>query len=273
MLEKSADDQVQFQGTTLEGCLDGVHNQAAATRTGSFEATKAEAIGLCLNGLEDRFGNFLIDQTSGYEPSSNRTTDVVRDMLVFNVDRFGNFLIDQTSGYEPSSNRTTDVVRDMLVFNVDAWPTSPKDLVVFANEQIERLSHWFEPVLENADARSTPVFGARTMEACGRPCKQNKKMPYHQDFQNVFHLDEILLVLPISAAQWERAISAQNRVKSSMRVNIGSPTLEDLIHIAAEGSTVADFDPVQTVDKWFTRNKEAGERRRRPAFKRSSFLK
>ena len=44
------------------------------------------------------------------------------------------------------------------------------------------------------------------------------KMPYRQDFQNVLHLVEILLVLPISAAQCERAISAQNRIKSSMRV-------------------------------------------------------
>ena len=99
------------------------------------------------------------------------------------------------------------------------------------------------------------------------------KMPYRQDFQNVLHLVEILLVLPISAAQCKRAISAQNRIKSSMRVNLGSATLEDLIRIAAEGPTVAGFDPAQTVDKWFTRNKEAGERQRRPAFKRSSFLK
>lgn len=101
MLEKSADDQVHFQGTMLEGCLDGVHKRAAATRTGSFKATKAEAIGLCLNGLEDRFSNLLIAQTSGDKPSSNSTTDVVRGMLVFNV---------------------------------DAWPTNPQDLVVFSNQ-------------------------------------------------------------------------------------------------------------------------------------------
>ena len=51
MLEKSADGQFQFQGTTLEGCLDGVHKRAAATCTGSFAATKGEAIGLSLNGF------------------------------------------------------------------------------------------------------------------------------------------------------------------------------------------------------------------------------
>lgn len=42
------------------------------------------------------------------------------------------------------------------------------------------------------------------------------KMPYRQDLQNVLHLVKILLVLPISAAQCERAISTENRIKSSM---------------------------------------------------------
>ena len=124
MLEKSADGQVQFQGTTLEGCLDCVHKRAAATRIGSFAATKAEAIGLCLNGLEDRFGNLLINQTSGDDPSCNSTTDVVRDMLVFNV---------------------------------YAWPTNLQHLVVFGNEQIERLGHWFEPLLADSGCQVDAV--------------------------------------------------------------------------------------------------------------------
>lgn len=96
------------------------------------------------------------------------------------------------------------------------------------------------------------------------------KMPYRKDFENVLHLVQVLLVPPISAAHCERAISAQNRIKSNTRVNLGSSTLEDLIRIAAEGPTVADFDPKQAVDKWFTRNRQAGERERRPTFQRSS---
>jgi len=42
------------------------------------------------------------------------------------------------------------------------------------------------------------------------------KMPYRQDFQNVLHLVEILLVLPISAVQCKRAIPTENWIKSSM---------------------------------------------------------
>lgn len=84
---------------------------------------------------------------------------------------------------------------------------------------------------------------------------------------------KILLVLPISAAQCERAVSAQNRIKSNLRVNLGSSTLEDLIRVSAEGPPVSEYDPMPTVDKWFTRNREAGERQRRPMFQRLSKLK
>ena len=53
----------------------------------------------------------------------------------------------------------------------------------------------------------------------------------------------------------------------------GSSTLEDLIRVSAEGPPVSEYDPMPTVDKWFTRNREAGERQRRPMFQRLSKLK
>lgn len=90
------------------------------------------------------------------------------------------------------------------------------------------------------------------------------KMQYKNYFVDVLHLVEIMLVMPISAAQCERAVSAQNRIKSSLRVALGSSTLEDLICIAAEGPSVLNFDPTPAVDKWLTRNKDVGERKRRP---------
>ena len=72
-----------------------------------------------------------------------------------------------------------------------------------------------------------------------------------------------MLVLPISAAQCERAVSAQNRVKSSLRVGLDSSTLQDLIRITAEGPLVLNFDTTSAVDKWLARDRDAGERQRR----------
>lgn len=82
-------------------------------------------IGLCLTGLEERFGS-LTNSAS----KSESTTKYV----------------------------TADVISDLLVFNVDAWPTSTKELVDFGNEKIERLVGWFQPLLQKAgcDVSSIP---------------------------------------------------------------------------------------------------------------------
>ena len=105
------------------------------------------------------------------------------------------------------------------------------------------------------------------MDTYGRPCSRKC---HKGKTENVLHLVEVLLVLPLSAAQCRWAISAQNKIKSRLRVNLATSKLEDLIRITAEGPPVADFDPTSAVAKWFTRNKEAGERQQRPTFHRSS---
>ena len=100
----------------------------------------------------------------------------------------------------------------MLVFNLDAWPTNPQDLVIFGNEHIERLTHWFEPALANAGCQVDKIpdewlsikvqintsFRDKDYGSVWQTLLTKK--PYRQDFQNVLHLVEILLALPISAA-------------------------------------------------------------------------
>ena len=54
------------------------------------------------------------------------------------------------------------------------------------------------------------------------------KAPYKDNFKDVLKLVEIVLVLPISAAQCERAVSAQNRIKDSVRSSLSTSMLEDL---------------------------------------------
>ena len=240
-------DELRFQGITLRGSLNGKPKRGDV-RTGSFQSRVNEAIGLCLTGLEERFGS-LINSASNSESTT----------------KYG----------------TADVINDLLVFNVDAWPKSTKELVDFGNEKIECLVHWFQPLLQKAgcDVSSIPEewFSSVLVDTSFRDKDYASlwetlliKTPYKDDFENVLHLVEILLVKPISAVQCERAISAQNRIKSSVRVNLAVSTLEDLIRISAEGPPAAEFDPTPSVNKWLARNRDAGERLRRPHFQRSS---
>ena len=190
--ESEVADEVEFQRHTLCGSLDGTLVSAPAAS--SHQKKKPSN---CLTGLTERFGNLL---------SSEADTS------------------------KPSSYGVTEVVNDLLVFNVDAWPNNVKDLVAFGNYKIERLTNWFRPVLEKAgcDVALIPEewlslkvqvnsgFWDKDYESLWQTMLT--KMPYKQDYQNLLHLVEILLVLPISAAQCERAISAQNRIKSNLRV-------------------------------------------------------
>ncbi|KAM9561291.1 uncharacterized protein ACWYII_022829 [Salvelinus alpinus] len=43
------------------------------------------------------------------------------------------------------------------------------------------------------------------------------KDPYRHDYKNILELVQLMLVLPISAAQCERGFSVQNRIKNSSR--------------------------------------------------------
>lgn len=78
---------------------------------------------------------------------------------------------------------------------------------------------------------------------------------------------EIVLVLPISAAQCERTVSAQNRIKHSVHATLATSVLEDLIRLSSEGPPVTHFDAAPCVDRWFVRDKASGEHARRPLFK------
>ena len=81
-------------------------------------------------------------------------------------------------------------------------------------------------------------------------------------FQNLLHLAEIMLVIPISSAQCERGFSSQKRIKSDARSSLSVSTTEDLIRISMEGPELQSFQPTAAVSKWMN----CGQAARRPCF-------
>lgn len=235
-----------FQGVVLRGSLEGKAKRGGIM-TGSLQAEIQTAVHLCIKGLSERF-EILLHATEP-QPSS------------------------KTPNYGPKQ-----VVRDLLIFNVDAWPTRSSELMEYGSEELKRLSNWFEVVLEKAGCNTQNINDQwvslkiqvnsqfRKLDYANLWQTLLTKVPYKEDFKDVLHLVEILLVLPISAAQCERAVSSQNRIKSSTRASLSPSALEDLICLSSEGPPVADFDPVPAVDRWFARDKSKGERPRRPHF-------
>ena len=89
------------------------------------------------------------------------------------------------------------------------------------------------------------------------------KEPYSADFRDFLHLIELMLVMPISAAQCERGFSAQGRIKRDVRSCLNVSTTEDLIRIGLEGPAVDQYDPTSAVHRWLNLSTRA----RRPTFR------
>ena len=123
---------------------------------------------------------------------------------------------------QPSVDRTPttvygpkEVVRDMLIFNVDVWPTRCSDLMDYRREEIQHLTNWFKVPLERSGCNVQNIHHQWVSLKISVNSQFHKmdyailwetlltKLPYKEDFADVLHLVEILLVLPISAAQCE----------------------------------------------------------------------
>ena len=83
--ESGVHDEVQFQGHPLQGSLDGTPKRGN-TQTDSFKSSMIEAIEICQIGLKERFDSMLCSVTNTQALACSITSEVVKDMLVFNVD-------------------------------------------------------------------------------------------------------------------------------------------------------------------------------------------
>lgn len=228
-----------FQGIILSGDASGL-TPVEINHTNGVGAQIKRATDLCLSGLKQRFDVML------------QTSDINKTALA------------------PCG--PTQAIKDFLVFNPDAWPSNQCDLIDFGQQPIERLVKWFQPLLESKGC-CIPAIAPQWVSLKILVSTQFKdksyqdlwaifltKAPYKEDLKDVLHLVEIMLVLPISAAQCERAISAQNRIKNDLRSCLGGQTLEELMRISLEGPSLAHFHPEPAVKARF----QASKRSRRP---------
>ena len=155
------------------------------------------------------------------------------------------------------------------------WPHDIDSLLDLGSDEVACLVTWSRPVLENGGCRVEAVPREWvSLKVMVRTQFQDMaysrlwttmltKEPYKFDHENVLHLVELLLVLPISSAQCQRAFSTRNRIKSAKRSCLETETTEDLIRISLEGPHVTEFVPSQAVELWFS----TAQRPRRPFFK------
>lgn len=154
------------------------------------------------------------------------------------------------------------VTRAFNIFHHDTWPKERQALLQSGYNELKPLTDWFQTVLATAGCEVEKIAAEwRSLKKTVRNSFSDKsylevyqllleKEPYKTDLANIRHLVEILLVLPISSLDCERAFSAQKRIKTSTRSCLKTSRLSDLILVSSEGPDLATFDPSSAIESW-----------------------
>ena len=82
-----------------------------------------------------------------------------------------------------------------------------------------------------------------------------------KDYQNILKIIHLTSLYPLSNASCERAFSTMKRIKSDWRCKLSPPTMDMLMRIDIEGPKLSDFNPRQTVNRWWI----GGQKQKRPS--------
>ncbi|WAR10581.1 ZN862-like protein [Mya arenaria] len=73
---------------------------------------------------------------------------------------------------------------------------------------------------------------------------------YFEEYPNMVKLLKCVAVLPMSSVKCERGFSTQNRIMSRLRTRLNSKTMDDLMKISEDGSSMELFDFGKALRKW-----------------------
>ena len=160
----------------------------------------------------------------------------------------------------------------LLVFDTSLWPDDRAELATYGEDKMHHLVQHFRPLLQrnnfNFEAVQEEWSGLKVC-ICNNFLDLNLKAlwkrvfnSYSNRFCNILMLVEILLILPLSTACYERGFSLMGKIKSDWRSCLSVDILDCLIRVTAEGPPVSDFDPLPALKIWWN----SGPRARRPNF-------
>ncbi len=83
--------------------------------------------------------------------------------------------------------------------------------------------------------------------------KVNKDM-VHMNVSNALSLMDLVLSLPPTSVENERAFSQLKLVKTDRRHRLSQHRLNSILQIRLNGPTISDFNPDPAIDKWLVSN-------------------
>ncbi|XP_052778454.1 zinc finger protein 862-like [Mya arenaria] len=162
------------------------------------------------------------------------------------------------------------VIQAARVFDCKDWPRDRQALALYGNAEITQLVAHFSHVLvrRGCDVAMIPQEWTSIKASLSRRFRNAAVLPTIQEVlhsagpDNIAHLIEVILTLPMSSAVCERGFSAVKRIKSDCRACLNTETLDNLLCVSLEGPSLERFNATRAAHLWWTR----GQRQRRPNF-------
>ena len=159
--------------------------------------------------------------------------------------------------------QTTCVFKHISILDVTTWPRN--DMLTFGDNIIVELKSEFHDLLEKNNCDMDNLLSEWDQLKCYMmPLISNWKSTYLQlwkeiltkqsissEFKNIFHIIEIMLILPFTNAKVERMFSRMNRTKTDWRNRLNRDSIDALLRIGEEGPSVKDFNPDQGIERWY----------------------
>ncbi|XP_032895126.1 PR domain-containing protein 11 isoform X1 [Amblyraja radiata] len=156
------------------------------------------------------------------------------------------------------------IIRACQVFDITTWPQNEENLMSHGEEEIMHIYKHFEIIpsftkeigLDGRDIRGSLLQEWRELKSECYNKNGFKELSCHifkykQRFPILNRIIQLLLVLPTSTAACEKSRGAFYRIRNNNRSRLSLDQLSDLLTIAVNGTSIANFEAKRALDCWF----------------------
>ena len=151
------------------------------------------------------------------------------------------------------------------ILHTQIWPSDSGELSEFGKKDVDILVETFEELLKLHNVETNNIqeefslfktfFSKHLSHLKYSEVWAKLLSMYREQFGNLSHLIEVLVIFPVSNAVVERGFSVMNRVKTDWRSSLGEKTVDNLMRIKISGPESHLFEPNEAVELFLSVNR------------------
>lgn len=177
--------------------------------------------------------------------------------------------------YDTVYSRFADLHESELIISANKilqdklWPTDLKSLELFGIVEITYLCDYYKELMEKHRIFRQDIYEdwshfkmfwqSNLRHLSGDSLWKCVSKNYKSNFANLCHIINILRVFPVSNAKVERAFSTMKRVKNDLRNRLRTTTLDNLLRISINSTSLSNFSPQSAAELFFSKKKRRPE--------------